>query len=51
MTSVQVMQHLELVTRSLNTAMAVNSDMIKTVAKLVSRVEDLTKEVEGLKRI
>ena len=50
MTSVQVMQHMELVTRSLNTAMAINSDMIKTVSRLVAKVEVLTKEVEGFRK-
>lgn len=49
MTGVQIMQHMELVTRSVNTAMAVNTDMVKVVAKLVDKVETLTKEVAKLK--
>lgn len=49
MTSVQVMQHLELVTRSLNTAQAVNADMVRVIGRLTDRVEALTKEVKEMK--
>lgn len=49
MTSVQVMQHLELVTRSLNTSIAINTDMVKVVSKLRGEVELLAKEVKALK--
>jgi hypothetical protein len=43
MTSVQVMQHLELVTRSLNSLQAAQVDIIKAVGRLVDRVDALTR--------
>jgi hypothetical protein len=49
MTTIQVMQHLELVVRSLNTAMAINSDMVKVVGRLRGDVAALTEEVKALK--
>jgi hypothetical protein len=43
LTSVQVMQHLELVTRSLNSLQAAQVDIIKAVGKLADRVDQLTR--------
>lgn len=48
LTSVQVMQYLELVTRSLNESHAINADLVKRMGMLADRQESLSKAVEYL---
>jgi len=50
MTSVQVMNFLEMVVRSLNESHAINADMIKRLGKLTDSVQGLADEVKKIKK-